>query len=111
MNRPNKADDSYYASDGGRSFTPAPRRLAGFLSFPFYVRHGLQMKERSNRVAVKLAWLALAGAFGTLSRYGLAGLMQRVCGESFPWGNIHGQRIGLVPLRSGVDLGRGTAHH
>jgi CrcB protein len=36
----------------------------------------------------KLAWLAVAGAVGTLSRYGLSGLVQRVCGESFPWGTL-----------------------
>ena len=36
----------------------------------------------------KLAWLALAGAFGTLARYGLAGFVQRINGASFPWGTV-----------------------
>lgn len=36
----------------------------------------------------KLAWLAFAGAIGTLSRFGLAGLIQRLCGERFPWGTL-----------------------
>jgi fluoride exporter len=36
----------------------------------------------------KLAWLAVAGALGTLARYGLAGLAQRVSGASFPWGTL-----------------------
>ncbi|MCK5218204.1 CrcB family protein [bacterium] len=36
----------------------------------------------------KLAWLALAGAMGTLARYGLAGLVQRINGASFPWGTV-----------------------
>ncbi|ABA58743.1 camphor resistance protein CrcB [Nitrosococcus oceani ATCC 19707] len=34
----------------------------------------------------KLAWIALAGAGGTLSRYALSGLVQNLCGASFPWG-------------------------
>ena len=36
----------------------------------------------------KLLWLALAGAVGTLSRYGLAGLVHKVAGASFPWGTV-----------------------
>lgn len=34
----------------------------------------------------KLAWLAMAGALGTLARYGLAGFVHRMTGASFPWG-------------------------
>jgi CrcB protein len=30
----------------------------------------------------------MAGAAGTLSRYWLGGLVQRICGESFPWGTL-----------------------
>lgn len=36
----------------------------------------------------ELGWIALAGAVGTLSRYGLSGAVQRVCGERFPWGTL-----------------------
>lgn len=36
----------------------------------------------------KLAWLAFAGALGTLLRFALTGFMQRVCGEKFPWGTL-----------------------
>ena len=32
--------------------------------------------------------LAIAGAFGTLSRYGLGGLTQRVTGTGFPYGTL-----------------------
>jgi CrcB protein len=32
--------------------------------------------------------LALAGAVGTLARYWLGGVVQRLCGESFPWGTL-----------------------
>lgn len=36
----------------------------------------------------KLLALALAGALGTLARYGLAGFVQRMNGASFPWGTL-----------------------
>jgi len=36
----------------------------------------------------KLILLALAGALGTLARYGLAGFVQRLNGVSFPWGTL-----------------------
>lgn len=32
--------------------------------------------------------LAFAGAAGTLARYWLGGVVQRICGESFPWGTL-----------------------
>ena len=41
-----------------------------------------------------LGWLALAGAAGTLLRYGLAGATQRVCGEKFPWGTLAVNALG-----------------
>jgi CrcB protein len=34
----------------------------------------------------KCALIALAGAAGTLARFGLAGLVQRLGGIAFPWG-------------------------
>jgi CrcB protein len=42
----------------------------------------------------KLAWLSLAGAMGTLARYGLAGLVHRIDGSSFPWGTVAVNIIG-----------------
>lgn len=36
----------------------------------------------------RLFAIALAGAVGTLARYGLAGLVQRFAGISFPWGTL-----------------------
>ena len=42
----------------------------------------------------KLAWLSLAGALGTLARYGLAGLVHRIDGSSFPWGTVAVNLIG-----------------
>jgi CrcB protein len=42
-------------------------------------------KERFFMLS-KLIGLALAGACGTLARYGLAGAVHRWLGSSFPWG-------------------------
>jgi fluoride exporter len=36
----------------------------------------------------ELCWLAVAGAAGTLSRYGLSGFVQLLAGERFPWGTL-----------------------
>lgn len=36
----------------------------------------------------KLAWLCVAGALGTLARYGLSGLVQRLHESDFPWGTL-----------------------
>ena len=37
---------------------------------------------------VKMSWLALAGALGTLARYGLSGFVHRADGTGFPWGTL-----------------------
>ena len=49
----------------------------------------------------KLLWIGAAGALGALARYGLAGVVQRAAGASFPWGtwavNVAGSFLfGLV---------------
>jgi CrcB protein len=36
----------------------------------------------------KLLWIAAAGAFGSLARYGLQGLVQRQAASLFPWGTL-----------------------
>ena len=36
----------------------------------------------------KLLWLAAAGAAGTLARYGLGGLVQRLHESTYPWGTL-----------------------
>lgn len=36
----------------------------------------------------KLLMLAVAGALGTLARYGLGGAVQRIAGGTFPWGTL-----------------------
>lgn len=42
----------------------------------------------------KLAWIAAAGAAGTLSRYAVSGVVQRLCGEKFPWGTVAVNALG-----------------
>jgi CrcB protein len=42
----------------------------------------------------RLMWIALAGAVGTLSRYWLSGLVQRLCGVRFPWGTLAVNALG-----------------
>ena len=44
----------------------------------------------------KLIYLSVAGACGTLARYGLAGLVQRVAGASFPWGTASVNGLGCL---------------
>lgn len=36
----------------------------------------------------KLAWVALAGALGTVARYSLGGLVHRILPQNFPWGTL-----------------------
>lgn len=41
-----------------------------------------------------LAWIALAGAVGTVSRYAVAGWAQKLGGARFPWGTLAVNMIG-----------------
>ena len=42
----------------------------------------------------RLLWIALAGALGSLSRYGLQGLVQRQAASLFPWGTLAVNALG-----------------
>jgi fluoride exporter len=44
----------------------------------------------------KLAWLAAAGALGTLARYGVGGVVQRALGGAFPWGTLVVNAVGCL---------------
>jgi fluoride exporter len=44
--------------------------------------------KRKTIVWKELCWLAVAGAAGALSRYGLSGFVQWIAGEKFPWGTL-----------------------
>ncbi len=43
---------------------------------------------------LKLTYIALAGALGTLARYGLGGLMHRLLPAGFPWGTLTVNLVG-----------------
>jgi fluoride exporter len=47
-------------------------------------------------VGWKLAWIAVAGAVGTLARYGLGGLVQNAVGTLFPWGTVVVNLVGCL---------------
>jgi fluoride exporter len=44
----------------------------------------------------KLALMAVAGALGTLARYGLGGLVQETSGRIFPWGTVVVNLLGCL---------------
>ena len=44
----------------------------------------------------KLMWLFAAGGLGALARYGLGGLVQRLCGSEFPFGTIVVNLVGCL---------------
>ena len=44
----------------------------------------------------RLAWLAVAGAVGTLARYGLSWLVQRWQPATFPWGTLAVNGLGCL---------------
>lgn len=45
---------------------------------------------------LKLVYLGLAGAAGTLARYGLSGLVGRSVGAGFPWGTAAVNVVGCL---------------
>jgi CrcB protein len=44
----------------------------------------------------KLLWLAAAGAVGTLARFFLAGLVQKIYPHDFPWGTLAVNALGCL---------------
>jgi len=53
-------------------------------------------------------WVAIGGAFGTIGRYWLSGVVARMIGETFPWGtlfiNVSGSFvIGFIAAITGPD--------
>ena len=44
----------------------------------------------------KILMLCVAGALGTLARYGLQGVVQRFAGGSFPWGTLAVNAFGCL---------------
>ena len=47
-------------------------------------------------MAHKIFWVAVAGASGTLARYGLQGFVQRLHESGFPWGTLAVNLVGCL---------------
>ena len=56
----------------------------------------------------EVLFLALAGALGTLSRYGLSGLAQRITGGEFPFGTLVVNIAGSVVIGFVMQVGLNT---
>ena len=65
------------------NFTKKARLSAGFHIFNFSIK---MESHHSMALPLKLLGIALAGSLGTLSRFGLSSLVQRLAGGNFPWG-------------------------
>ncbi len=52
----------------------------------------------------KFVYLVVAGAAGTLARYGLAGLVHRIDGAWFPWGTLTVNLLGCLLAGLGWSL-------
>jgi len=90
---PYRADDSYRAGIctagvAARSADPLHKRVFRFLARATVSKVRCRYKGVLMAVVEKLFYLALAGALGTLARYGLAGFVHRLNGVSFPWGTV-----------------------
>jgi CrcB protein len=59
-------------------------------------RHQQIAGKEDSIMVLKLAWLGLAGACGTLARYGLAGLVHKWFGGNFPWGTASVNVLGCL---------------
>lgn len=58
---------------------------------------------------LQLSLVALAGAVGTLARYGLAAAVQRLGGPAFPWGTLAVNLVGCLLFGLVVALSEGRA--
>ena len=58
---------------------------------------------------VKLFWVALGGALGTLARYGMSSAVQKYLGPGFPWGTAAVNILGsfFFGVLWAVAMGRG----
>jgi len=56
----------------------------------------------------EIIFLALAGVLGTLSRYGLSGLVQRMTGAGFPYGTLTVNILGSLLIGLIMQIGLST---
>jgi CrcB protein len=51
---------------------------------------------KAQTLLKELGWLAMAGAAGTVSRYAIAGIVQKFSGAGFPWGTLVVNAVGCL---------------
>jgi CrcB protein len=56
----------------------------------------------------QIIFLAIAGALGALSRYGLSGLIQRLSGAGFPYGTLVVNVLGSLVIGFVMQIGLNT---
>ena len=56
----------------------------------------------------QIIFLAIAGALGALSRYGLSGLIQRLSGAGFPYGTLAVNVLGSLVIGFVMQIGLNT---
>jgi CrcB protein len=56
----------------------------------------------------QIVFLAIAGALGALSRYGLSGLIQRLSGAGFPYGTLVVNVLGSLVIGFVMQIGLNT---
>jgi CrcB protein len=54
------------------------------------------LSEEAAPMWQKILWIALAGAAGTLARFGLQAAVQRIGGFTFPWGTLAVNALGCL---------------
>ena len=57
---------------------------------------------------MQLLYISIAGVLGTLSRYGLSGLTQRLTGAGFPYGTLLVNVLGSLAIGFIMQLGLST---
>lgn len=57
---------------------------------------------------MNLLYIALAGAFGAVSRYLVSGWVYQLCGQSFPYGTLAVNLIGCLVLGVVAQIGQTT---
>jgi CrcB protein len=58
---------------------------------------------------MQILYISIAGLLGTLSRYGLSGLTQRLTGAGFPYGTLLVNVLGSLAIGFIMQLGLSTA--
>jgi CrcB protein len=64
--------------------------------------------ELTQEFAMQILYISVAGVLGTLSRYGLSSLVQRLSGAGFPFGTLLVNVLGSLAIGFIMQLGIST---